>query len=107
VKNLASQKLLITKINPTSLGNFVGTFYAVIGVAIGLILAFGSAISVWVGAQGWNFFQGLGFGLAVGILGVVIYPFIYFIIGWIQGAIFGLIFNVATSYMGGLEIETK
>jgi len=104
---MASKNMKITKINPVSLGNFVGTFYAVIGVAIGLILAFGSAFSVWFGVEGWNLLRGLGFGLAVGILGVVILPFIYFIIGWIQGAVFGLIFNVATSYMGGLEVETE
>ncbi len=104
---MANQKMKIVAVNPVSLGMFVGAFYAVIGVAIGLVLAFGTTFVAWFGQGGYSFFQGLGFGLAVGLLGVIVYPFIYFIIGWIQGAIFGLIFNVATSYMGGLEIETK
>ena len=104
---MARQKIKVTAVNPVSLGNFVGMFYAVIGVAIGLILAFGSTFAAWFGSGGYSFFQALGFGLAVGFLGVIVYPFIYFIIGWVQGAVFGLIFNVATSYMGGLEIETS
>ena len=104
---MASQKVKIVAVNPVSLGTFVGMFYAVIGLAVGLILAFGSTFAIWFGDGGYSFFQGLGFGLAVGVFGIIIYPFIYFIIGWIQGALFGLIFNAATSYMGGLEIETK
>lgn len=104
---MANQSMKITAINPISLATFVGVFYAVIGVAIGIVLAFGSAFSVWLGEAGLSFFQSLGFGLAVGFLGIVIFPLIYFIIGWIQGAIFGFIFNIATSYMGGLEIEVK
>lgn len=104
---MAASKIKITAINPISLGMFVGIFYAVIGIAIGIILAFGSTFSAWFGQGGYSFFQGLGFGLAVGFLGIIVYPFIYFIIGWIQGAVFGFIFNIATSYMGGLEIETK
>lgn len=104
---MASQKIKITAINPMSLGTFVGMFYAVIGVAIGLVLAFSTTFVALFGQGGYSFFESLGFGLAVGFLGIVVYPFIYFIIGWIQGAIFGFIFNIATSYMGGLEIETK
>ena len=105
--NMARKKIKITAVNPVSLGTFVGTFYAIIGVAIGLVLAFSSTFVAWFGHEGLTFFQGLGFGLAVGVLGIIILPVIYFIIGWIQGAIFGFMFNIATSYMGGLEIETE
>jgi hypothetical protein len=104
---MAKQTLRIVSLNPVNIGNYVGTFYAILGVAVGLIVAFGSAFSVWLGEEGLNLFEGLGFGLTVGILSIVVFPFIYFVIGWIQGAVFGLLFNVVTHYMGGIEIETK
>ena len=104
---MATNKMKITAINPISLGTFVGTFYAIIGVFIGLIIAFGSTFAVWFGQASISFLQGLGLGVAVGLFSVILIPIIYFIIGWVQGVVFGFIFNIATSYMGGLEIETK
>lgn len=104
---MAKQSMKIVGVNAVSIGNYVGTFYALLGVVVGLILAFGSAFSVWLGEEGLNLFEGLGLGLTVGILSIVVFPFIYFVIGWIQGAVFGLLFNVVTHYMGGIEIETK
>lgn len=104
---MASKKMKITAVNPISLGTFIGTFYALIGVVVGVIIAFSSAFAAWFGPESISFIKGLGFGAAVGILGIIIFPIIYFIFGWIQGAIFGFIFNIVTSYMGGLEIETE
>lgn len=104
---MAKQSMKIVGVNAVTIGNYVGTFYAVLGVAVGLILAFGSAFAVWFGPDGYNFIQGFGFGLTVGLLSVIVFPFIYFVIGWIQGAIFGVLFNIVTSYMGGIEIEVK
>lgn len=104
---MAAKKMKITAVNPVSLGTFVGTFYAIIGLVIGLVIAFGSTFAVWFGQSSVTFLQGLGLGVAVGIFSVVLIPIVYFIIGWIQGAVFGFIFNVATSYMGGLEIEAE
>jgi hypothetical protein len=75
--------------------------------AIGFILSFGVTFSTWFGEDGWNFFQGLGMGLAVGLMSIVVYPILYFAIGWVQGFIFGLLFNVATRYMGGIKLETE
>lgn len=104
---MAKQTVKIVGVNAVSIGNYVGTFYAVLGIAVGIILAFGSAFAVWLGEEGFNLIEGLGLGLTVGILSIVIFPFVYFVIGWIQGAIFGLLFNVVTHYMGGIEIQTK
>lgn len=104
---MAKQSVKIVGVNAVSLGNYVGTFYALLGLAVGVILAFASSFSVWFGEEGFNFFEGLGLGLTVGILSIVVFPLIYFVIGWIQGAIFGVLFNIVTSYMGGIEIQTK
>jgi len=104
---MASKKMKITAVNPISLGTFVGAFYAIIGLVIGIVIAFGSTLAAWFGQAGISFLQGLGLGLAVGIFSIILIPIIYFIIGWIQGVVFGFIFNIVTSYMGGLEIETK
>ncbi len=104
---MAKQNIKITGVDASSIGTYVGTFYSLIGLAVGIILAFSATFNSWLGTEGFNFFRGLGFGLAVGFFSVILYPIVYFIIGWVQGWIFGIIFNLVSSTMGGIKIETE
>ncbi len=104
---MARQNVKIVSVDPVSIGAYVGTFYALLGAAVGIILAFGTTFKAWFGDAGYNFFEGLGFGLVVGLFGIVLYPVIYFVIGMVQGWIFGFIFNAVTGTMGGIKIETE
>lgn len=102
---MAKQTLKITGVDATNLGVYVGTFYALLGLSVGIVLAFATTFRAWFG-DSYSFFEGLGFGMAVGFFSIILYPIIYFIIGWVQGWVFGIIFNAVTATMGGLKLET-
>ena len=102
----------IRRINPLSLALVSGTSYAIITAVVGiLILIIPAAASVLSLAAAGNhemagFFAFLfGYGLVMGILGIIVATILAFAVGFIGGAISAIIYNFVASKVGGVKIE--
>ncbi len=92
----------INKIGVLSLGKIVGFIMGFFGLLIGLVILVLSILGV-------NLIQ-LGTAvplILVGIFVVVVLPLFYGTCGFIFGVITASIFNLATVWMGALELEMK
>jgi len=80
--------------------------YGILGLIFGLIWAFFAMVAGSLGSlasQAGGATRVLGFGLGIGA--IIIFPILYGLIGGIFAAIGALIYNLAASWVGGLEVD--
>lgn len=95
----------LTQIKATSLANFQGTSAAILGLGVAVLRSMESTTRV---AESTNsVLTGLAFGLAAGIVSIIVLPLIYFAIGWVLGVVQGWIYNVVLGASGGLVIKVE
>ena len=81
----------------------MAVFGLIIGVIYGLIfIIFGAAMMAGRDTGG----AGAG-SLAIGLIMMVAFPIFYAIIGFVFGAIGALVYNVASGFVGGVELELE
>jgi hypothetical protein len=96
----------IKRIGPGSAFKVGLVVYALLGLIVGICMAF---VSMMIGSLG-NM-AGVGgpaakaFGFGFGFGSIIIFPILYGIIGGIAGAIGAVIYNLAAGWMGGLEVD--
>jgi ABC-type protease/lipase transport system fused ATPase/permease subunit len=100
------QRLVVHKVGVGSLGKLIGTWFAIIGVVVGIISAVVSTVSVFAN-NSYSFLAGLGIAVLLVVGWVLIYPVIMFLLGWLQGAILAVVFNVVVSGSGGLSVHVE
>ena len=100
------QRFVIHKVGVGSLGRLVGTWFAIVGLIVGLLSAVVSTVSVFAN-NSYSIIAGIGIGALIVIGWVIVYPVVMYFIGWIQGAILALVFNFVVSGAGGLSIELE
>ena len=83
----------------------MAAFGLIFGVIYGLIfMVIGGAIMAGGGRDG----TGAGAGsFAVGLIMMVAIPIFYGILGFIMGALGGVVYNVASGFVGGVELELE
>lgn len=100
-----NREVRITSVKPTTLAMFEGLFAAVIGFAV--------AVAAWIGltahytAVTESLLKGLLWGLAPGLLAVIVDTLIYFAAGWIVGMVHGWLFNAVSAMMRGIVVGTR
>lgn len=93
----------ISGVKASSIAMFEATFGAAIGFVIAVMYSLNTTVAI---ADSTNsVLKGLSFGLATGILALVVVPLIYFGIGWIVGYIHGWVFNVIAENSGGIGVK--
>ena len=76
----------------------------IIGVPVGLIMmVFGAALM----SQGGQSRAGGGVGVGLGLFYMILLPIMYCVFGFIFGALTALIYNIASGFIGGLELEME
>lgn len=91
----------LKKIGVLSLGKISGVLYGIMGLMAGAMITLMSLLmGSTMGAAG------LG-AVLFGVGAIIALPIFYGVVGFISGIIAALIFNVATGYIGGLEIEVE
>lgn len=100
-----SQAKRVTKLKATSWAAFQGTFWSVIGLGVAILHSINSTTRVADATD--SVLRGLAFGLATGIVSIIVVPLVYFAMGWVVGLVQGWAFNVILGASGGLSIELE
>ena len=93
----------VVGIKSSTLAMFEGTFMGILGFGVAILHSLRTTVDVAGETQ--SVFSGLAFGLATGIVSIVVLPLVYFGIGWVIGYLHGFIFNVVAETSGGLLIR--
>lgn len=102
--------MIIRRIDPVSLGKIQGLVMAVFGLIGAMLwggmLAIGGMAAMNGGGPGGGPPAGVG-ALMGGIVlvGVIAMPVMYGVMGFVGGVIAGVVYNLASGFLGGLEVE--
>ncbi|HET8531653.1 MAG TPA: hypothetical protein VFO08_10925 [Methylomirabilota bacterium] len=93
--------MVINRVGPLSSAKVVGLLYAILGLAMGAIVSFISA----VGGFGH---RGPGpVGALFGIAAVVFIPVVYGIMGFLMTLVIAALYNGLAKLVGGVEIDLR
>ncbi|HEX8500876.1 MAG TPA: hypothetical protein VF659_09820 [Pyrinomonadaceae bacterium] len=88
----------ITAVTMAAFGVIIGVIYGLIFMVVGgAVLAGGGRGSSGAGAG----------SVVIGLVMMVAIPIFYGVIGFIAGALGGVIYNVASGFVGGIELELE
>ena len=96
--------LTITGVRASTIALFEGTFASAVGLVIAILYALRATVSL--SAQTGNVLAGLSFGLAAGIVSIILLPLIYFAFGWLIGYVHGWVFNAVLNASNGIVVYT-
>lgn len=102
--------MVIKRIGVMSLAKISALIYAGIGLLIGLLYALFAVIGGGAMlASGAGSEAGIGGGMliVIGLVAVVAAPVFYGLIGFVGGALSAWLFNLASGYVGGLEVDAQ
>lgn len=99
-----TERVQILSVESYSLGAFIGMLFALIGFVAAVFYTFSSTINIAQATD--SVLQGLTFGIARGILALIIVPLAYFVLGFVLGYLYGVIFNAVSKSTGGIVIDT-
>ena len=91
--------LRIRKVNILQWALVSGIIYAIFGLIMGIVWIPFAALLAAMPTRGAAF-PGAGLGIAA----VIIFPIMYFIGGFIGGVIIAALFNLASGWLGGVEM---
>lgn len=98
-------KMVVKRMGVLSVAKIYGVMLAgiglVIGIPLGLIMmVIGAATMTRSGSAG-------GFGMGIGVAYIIFIPIFYGVLGFVMGALSAFIYNVASGFIGGLELELE
>jgi len=104
-------QMVIKNVGVLSVAKVQGLVMAGIGLIFGIIyglifILFGAAMMAANGS-GRGGVIGAGGSVIAGIIFMIAIPIFYGILGFVIGAITGLVYNVASKYVGGIELEME
>lgn len=95
----------ITAVKAESIAMYEGTFAAVLGLFVAVLHSLNTTVQI---ADSTNStLAGLSFGLATGIVSLVVVPLVYFGLGWLVGYAHGIIFNAVARTSGGIVVQIE
>lgn len=89
--------------------NTIALFEGVLGAAIGLVVAVLYALqaTVHLTHATSSVLAGLTFGMAAGIVSIIVLPLVYFGIGWLIGYLHAWVFNAIVRESEGIVVYTE
>ncbi len=98
--------MIIRQIHPASAFKVGFAIHGFFGLILGAFCTLATLAGIEMIRQAHVSFFGVS-GSFVGLFAIVLCPILYGIIGGIGAAIGSFIYNIASSWIGGLEIETS
>ncbi len=102
---MAKSSMKIVGVKPSTVAMYQGVFASVIGLAVAILHTMSKTFALTAATD--SVFAGLTFGLAIGIVSIVVVPLVYFGIGWVVGYLNGWIINAIMQNSGGIEIDVE
>lgn len=102
---MAKSNLKVVGIKPSTVAMFEGTFLAIVGLGVAILHTLSNTFSFAQATD--SVFAGLAFGMATGIVSIIVVPFVYFGIGWLIGYLNGWIINVVMQSSGGIVLDVE
>ena len=97
---------IVRRVGPGSAFKVGLTLYAILGLVLGIFMAFFSMVAGSVGALSHSAVPGSqAFGFGLGIGAIIVFPICYGLIGGIFAAVGAAIYNVVAGWVGGLEVD--
>jgi hypothetical protein len=96
----------VKRVGPGSAFKIGLVMYAILGLILGIFMAFISMVAGTLGSLGESAAPGaklLGFGMGFGA--IIFFPIGYGVIGGIFAAIGAAIYNLVAGWVGGLEVD--
>ena len=94
--------VVIKKVGVLSLAKILGILYAFIGLILGAFLSLFGFIGAALSPSGAGIF-----GIIFGVGAIIFLPIIYGLMGFVSGLALAGLFNMVTSMVGGLGVETE
>lgn len=98
--------MTLKRIDAVSVGKVLAVLYGLLGLIIGLVVTLVSIMGSAVGAAASGSNEAW-FGLLFGAGAIVALPIFYAVVGFIGGLIMSTLYNVASSWVGGIEVELE
>jgi hypothetical protein len=95
----------VTGVKSSTIAMFEGVFAAILGLGIAVLHSLNTTVTYTQETQ--SLLSGMAFGLATGIVAILVLPLVYFGLGWIIGYIHGFIFNVVAENSGGIVLRIE
>jgi Transmembrane domain of unknown function (DUF3566) len=97
---------IVRRVGPGSAFKVGLVVYALIGLVLGICMAFISMIAGTFGSMGQSAAPGARlFGFGMGFGAIIFFPVIYGLIGGIFAAIGAAVYNLAAGWVGGLDVD--
>ena len=99
---------IVRRVGPGSAFKIGLVLYAILGLALGIFMAF---LSTSAGSLGGLGMPGAGapgsrvFGFGMGIGAVIFFPILYGVAGGVFAAIGAVVYNLVAGWVGGLEVD--
>lgn len=95
----------VVGVKPTSFAVVVGTFWSIVGLAVAIMFSVRTTVEMSDSTD--SLLAGLTFGLASGVVAIIVVPLVYFAFGWVVGLVQGFILNVVVESAGGLVLTVE
>jgi hypothetical protein len=97
----------VKRVGPGSAFKIGLVTYAILGLVLGIFMAFISMVAGGLGSMSQSAAPGAGklFGFGMGLGAIIIFPILYGLIGGIFAAIGAVIYNLVAGWVGGLEVD--
>lgn len=95
----------VSGVKPSSFAMFEATFGAAVGLFVAVMYSLNTTVAI---AESTNsVLKGLSFGLATGIVAIMVVPLIYFGIGYVIGYLHGWLFDIIAQASGGITLKIE
>lgn len=95
----------VVRINPSSLATFQGVFWSILGLGVAILRSLEASVDIANSTD--SLLNGMVFGMAAGMVSIIVVPLIYFGFGWLIGYLQGWVFNVVLGASGGLLFDQE
>lgn len=95
----------IIGVKSSTVALYEGVFVGAIGLFVAIMWSLKATFAY--GAATESVLGGLVFGLATGIISIVVLPLVYFAIGWVLGYLHGFLFNIVSETSGGIVLRIE
>lgn len=95
----------VVGVKASSVALFEGTFFGAIGLGVAIIHSLRATVDIADATQ--SVLSGMAFGLATGVVSILVLPFLYFGLGWLIGYLHGVVFNLIAESSGGISLRLE